>query len=263
MRRNFLETESQKHYREREKAEYLLISTTNCGRTWLRLLIGRVLQNHYQIAAPDLNLSDLYSFSENNPYIPKIKANHERYNLSNNYKNKKVILLVRDPRDALVSRYMQFEKNRDKYSNLSDYIQNAPTLKNDYIKPYNSFAEYQKNSENLTFIRYEDLRQDTAKELKKVITFLGLSTSDEIINEAVEYASFQNMRKIEIQGSEEVRNGVLQMKTTNNPEGYKVRKGKVGGYRDYLDADAIEFLEATINQELDPIYGYNYYTFSK
>ena len=41
-----------------------------------------------------------------------------------------------------------------------------------------------------------------------------------------------------------------------DPETFKVRKGKVGGYVDYLDAKEIEYLDNKIEADLDPIFGY-------
>jgi alcohol sulfotransferase len=41
-----------------------------------------------------------------------------------------------------------------------------------------------------------------------------------------------------------------------DPESFKTRKGKVGGYREYLcDAD-VDWVNARIDASLDPTYGY-------
>jgi hypothetical protein len=43
----------------------------------------------------------------------------------------------------------------------------------------------------------------------------------------------------------------------DDPETFKVRKGKVGGYVDYLGEAEIEFLGRKIREELDPEFGYS------
>ena len=41
-----------------------------------------------------------------------------------------------------------------------------------------------------------------------------------------------------------------------DPESYKVRKGKVGGFVDYLDPKEIKYCDEAIANHLSPIYGY-------
>jgi len=41
-----------------------------------------------------------------------------------------------------------------------------------------------------------------------------------------------------------------------NPDSYKVRRGKVGGYRDYFDDAEIARIDALVTETLDPVYGY-------
>ena len=41
----------------------------------------------------------------------------------------------------------------------------------------------------------------------------------------------------------------------DNPDSFKVRWGKAGGYRDYLDPVSIAFLDAEV-AKLDPFFGY-------
>jgi hypothetical protein len=43
----------------------------------------------------------------------------------------------------------------------------------------------------------------------------------------------------------------------NDPETFKVRKGKVGGYVDYLGEEEIALLGRKIRDELDPEFGYD------
>jgi hypothetical protein len=40
-----------------------------------------------------------------------------------------------------------------------------------------------------------------------------------------------------------------------DPESFKVRRGKVGGYREYLSAEDQQFAEAALTK-LDPRFGY-------
>jgi len=42
----------------------------------------------------------------------------------------------------------------------------------------------------------------------------------------------------------------------SNPDSYKVRRGKVGGYRDYFDDGQIARIDAIIGDRLSPFFGY-------
>jgi len=82
-----------------------------------------------------------------------------------------------------------------------------------------------------------------------------------LISQSVEFASFENMRNLEAAGES------IKYKSSNatvfatgdrqNPEAFHLRKGKVGGYRDYLSPEKAEAYLSRIQQELSVWYGYN------
>jgi len=41
-----------------------------------------------------------------------------------------------------------------------------------------------------------------------------------------------------------------------NPNSYKVRKAKVGGYRDYFDDEQIRAMNERLGERLAPVFGY-------
>ncbi len=45
-------------------------------------------------------------------------------------------------------------------------------------------------------------------------------------------------------------------KDRNNPNSYKVRKAKVGGYRDYFDDAQVRVMTEMVSERLDPAFGY-------
>lgn len=104
-------------------------------------------------------------------------------------------------------------------------------------------------------VRYEDLKVNPYDELKKIVTFLGVSgVREKTLREAVEFTHFENMKKME-------RNGVinsrkLQPRDPSDPETYKVREGLVGGYRNYLSDDDIVYVNRKIETGLVDAFGY-------
>jgi len=266
------ESAAQKHQRERRSADYLLLSLTNCGRTWLRIILGRSLQLHclasmgqsgqghssvgMAAANPtDVNLHDLFRFSEAHPFLPAIKPMHEKYGqFGNRYDGQKVILLVRDPRDALVSRYHQHQKTLP-FESLESYVTSGPDL-SAYIQFYNDWQTHRESAKDFLLVRYEDMKADVHKEVRRVFNFLEVSVTADEVQQAIDYASFKNMRKMELEGSQQVRTGVLSSRDVNHPDSFKVRKGVIGGYRAELSAEAIAFVDQAIKTQLHPIYGY-------
>ncbi len=247
------ESAAQKHLRERQSADYLLISLTNCGRTWLRVILGRAIALHYHLPN-HINIHDLYRLSEANPHLPAVKPMHEKYNqFGHGYVGQKVILLVRDPRDALVSRYHQHKKELS-FDSLEDYITDSTELA-DYIQFYNDWQTHEEAT-GLLVVRYEDMKADTLKEIRRVFEFLNLPVTSDEMEQAITHASFQNMRKMELKGGKEVGIGVMSGRDVNNPDSFKVRKGAVGGYRMELPESLAAAMDAAVRAELNPTYGY-------
>jgi hypothetical protein len=79
--------------------------------------------------------------------------------------------------------------------------------------------------------------------------------NDQTIDEAVKYASFENMRRMEQDG--EFQSYILKPADSDDNESYKTRKGKVKGYIDYLDDDEIAWLDNKIQNNLSEFFSYN------
>jgi hypothetical protein len=65
------------------------------------------------------------------------------------------------------------------------------------------------------------------------------------------------MKKMEQKNTFWLSGGRMVPKDRNNPNTYKVRRAKVGGYRDYFDDDQVARIEALVNSTLSPYYGYH------
>ena len=79
------------------------------------------------------------------------------------------------------------------------------------------------------------------------------SPDPDIFQEALEFSRFENMQKLEAAGAFD--SNILHPGDVRDPESFKVRRGKVGGYREYLSAEDQQFAEATLT-ELDRRFGY-------
>jgi len=167
-----------------------------------------------------------------------------------------VILLVRDPRDAFVSLYMQLvHRTREtpqglKAKSIGDLLRDRRYGIMSIIKTMNNwFAEFGRRT-NFTLVRYESLRASPEESFRAILATLGESSPDsEAFKHALEFSDFANMQRLEVAGVFDSK--ILRSHDVRNPESFKVRRGKVGGYRDYLSpedqafaADALKHLDA-------------------
>lgn len=246
------------------EADAFLISYPKCGRTWLRMLLSRTLEIHY--GAPDVDYLGGDFLGGNVPGAPRIRVSHDDDphwktpggldRRKRRYRGRKVVLLVRDPRDVVVSMYFERSRRERAYSRtLSRFLHERRGSLDTILAYYNGWAAARGVPSDLLVIRYEDLRRDTERELARLLDFLGVrDVKSETLREAVHFASFENMRKMESSG--EAGSGRLRPRDPKDPESFKTRRGKVGGFVDYLTPEEIEDVERRIGARLDASFGY-------
>lgn len=211
------------------RADAVLVSFPKCGRTWLRTMIDRALDLEY--GTPPLRLRVVH---DDDPFWkrPEELARHKR-----EFRHKRVLLLTRDPRDALVSGYFHKHDRQQLYrGSLADYL-DEPRGGLETIATWTRI--WRANAgvpEAFLEVRYEDLHADPAATLACVLAFLGAPVTRERIDAAVEFASFANMRAREL----------AERGAATRPQALKAREGQVGGHRRHLSAEQIAGLDARL-----------------
>ena len=121
----------------------------------------------------------------------------------------------------------------------------------------NAWAKDLPRLTNLIIIKYEDLKADTAGELGRALRFLGERPGDAELADAAAFASVENMRKMEQENAGKIAaNARLKPGDANDPSSFKVRRAKVGGWRDYVSEDQAAAIDAMVRERLDPVFGY-------
>lgn len=263
-----------KEYREVREADFVIVSPPKCGRTWLRMMLSRFFQTRYGL--PGDTLLGYDNYHRLNPAIPRIRFTHDRYiNLytgnrdsKRDFYPKRVILLVRDPRDIVVSNYFQWincvNPYKKKLLNIPDHPEQVPIFEYAMTQQFgiprtvdflNAWAgELGKTRAHLR-IRYEDMRREPAEMLGRILAFMGIEASAEEISAVVDWTSFENMQKLEQDRTFDTGSRRLMIKDPDNPGALKVRRGKVGGYTDYFTATEQQAIDRLI-ASIDPVYGY-------
>jgi hypothetical protein len=108
--------------------------------------------------------------------------------------------------------------------------------------------------DNFTLVRYEALRASPAEHFRDLLAVLGETEPDAaIFQDSLEFSRFENMQKLEAAGAFD--SNILHPGDVRDPESFKVRRGKVGGYREYLSEEDQQFAAEAMT-ELDRRFGY-------
>ncbi|WP_018935324.1 sulfotransferase domain-containing protein [Thioalkalivibrio sp. ALJ24] len=253
----------------RRRADVHLISYPKCGRTWLVVLLSKSLELHYGIRLrKPLRLRGYARPWRDIPYIlqhhdggPEFLLPEELEQDKSDYAGRKVVFMVRDPRDVLVSSYFQKTRRNANYQGrMEDYVRERRGGIETLVDFYNIWARNRDVPGDFLLLRYEDLHADTTGQLRRVLEFIGMQdVSKETLRAAVDFGRFDNMRQLESRNA--MGSSSLAARDADDTESYKTRKGEVGGYREYLDGESLEYVEAIINERLDPWYaGYRYFS---
>jgi hypothetical protein len=249
-------------------ADVVCVSFPKSGRTWVRAMMTRLFQRHFGVDADVLlEFDNLHALDAR---IPRVLFTHEGDAWrrpgeldpdKSRYGGKPVILLVRDPIDVAVSRFFHV-RNRARAIPSEEYrrmsieqfvwapLGGVPTI----VRFLNQWHAALPSLSPVLVLRYEDLRSEPAASLTRLATFLGMSCSPEEIRDAVEFAAFENLRAIEERGA--LKTARLGARGPAGAGAHKVRRGKVGGYRDHFSAEDVCRLETFVRAELTPSFGY-------
>ena len=251
--------------RRPRQADVFLLSYPKTGRTWLRVMTGQLLALHY--GHPELAQVELGARMPRFAGVPRILAKHDGMPQKktaaeinpdrSEYAGCRVILLVRDLRDTLVSNYFQVTRREHRFEgDMSTYVHWPRGSFEGMLRYYNVWAAQRHVPRDFLLVRYEDLHADTARELSRVAAFLGLDgVTDATVRAAVEHGSFGSMKKRE--ATRPADGTPLAAGKADDPESFKTRRGKIGGYVDYLSPEDVAWLNRRIDAELDPFYGYS------
>ena len=258
-----------KEFKALQNTDAFIISYPKCGRTWLRLLLGKYLQQQFGLRE-DAMMLELHALTRNIAGLPRVDFSHDdRPQLKpaaeidrdkRRYRGKKVVFLVRDPRDVLVSYYFQYTRRGAQElageapftGTMSDFIRHPIGGIDNIVAFYNVWAEQRAAPADFMLLRYEDLHSDPVANLRRLAAFLGFPKVDDAALERVlSYGSFDHMKRIERDNL--LKSPRLEAPDSADPESFKVRKGRVAGYGEYLSAEDVAYLDEKI-AGLDDLY---------
>lgn len=257
------------------RCDYVFASYGKSGRTWVRVMLSRYFQQAH--ALQDRIILGFDNFHKLNPAVPKIFFTHDNYvraylgnpDSRQDFYKQRTVLLVRKPQDVAVSQYFQwkyrmrpYKKKLNRYPehgtdiSVYDFVMDPNQGLPRIIEFLNAWASELPHFDNVLVVRYEDLRTDPDKHLGQLMAFLGEDVDESIVRETVEFASVERMRRMESENYFWRSGSRVQAKDPANPNSYKVRKAKVGGYRDYFNDEQTAAIDAMVNERLTAAFGY-------
>jgi hypothetical protein len=257
-----------------ERADWVLMSWGKSGRTWLRVMLSRAYQLKSGLTATEL--LDFDNLKRRDSHLPAVFFTHDNYlrdytgswESKGHFLGKRIVLLVRDPRDVAVSQFFQWQfRMRPNKKFINDYpphgadittwefVLNPQVGVPRIVKFFNAWAQAIPENKNILVVRYEDMRADPGAVLAQIMAFTGTELSAEHLREAVKFAEYDNMKKMEQSKFFKGSGARVRPGDENNPHSFKVRKAKVGGFKDYFSDDQCDELERML-EGLDPMFGY-------
>jgi hypothetical protein len=264
------------------RAALLIIGHPKSGNTWLRTMLSRLYQNRLALPANVVVKSD--ELARANRAAPHLLATNGHYSYEaavgralaagapdSALRHKPIVFLARHPCDIVVSWYLQFTKRQSaakrelinhaisrpidhRTVSLWEFVTNRDLGLPFLIEYLNTWECNVARLDHAITLRYEDLRAAPDRHLRRVVDLLDTSFTDAEINDAVSFASFDNLRRLE--AGRFFRRGGLALRSADDPAARKVRRGKIRGYRDDLPPEQVARMDALVAERLSPTLGY-------
>jgi Sulfotransferase domain len=235
--------------RELSGGDAIVVSIPKSGRTWVRTFLCAYFCQRY--GHPFSLTPEEYGDAR----IPRIIYSHDRFEqrtkadrwdrLRGKYfipagerRRAKIVLLARDPRDTFVSHYLQLTRrtretpDQLKQKSIGEVLRDRRHGIASMIEIMNGWLDEWAGRENFLLVRYEDLQRALGESFRALLKFLGDEPDPGAFANALEFSRFGNMKKMETAGA--FASKILQPTDVGDPESFKVRRGKVGGFTDYL-----------------------------
>jgi hypothetical protein len=177
--------------------DILLASYPNSGNTWMQFLAANLLHPDQAVDSnelPKLIVDPDVTVKRDIDRVPRPRVVKSYSSFDPRYR--RVIYLVRDPRDVAISQYRSLVKSRDLHTDTSLETFLERFLMGELDRYTGSWGENvgswlaaRSGYTGFLVVRYEDVVADTARELALIAEFAGWPTVPERISQAVERSS--------------------------------------------------------------------------
>lgn len=220
-----------------------LIAFPKSGLTWLSFLMSSI---HLKMSNKEAKVT----FFNIHNYIPDIHdsnflnevpldfpgfrviKSHAEYNPFYT----RIVYLIRDPRDVMVSYYFYLQSQGRYDKTISEFVRDRRFGINKWIQHLDSWLNKPTSSLRAYFIRYEDLKTKPSETLDSFYEMMGYKVPEKILHEAIGECSFDKMKE-----NEELFRKINPV-YDKSFRGSFVRKGKRNNYLNMLNESDIDYI---------------------
>jgi len=232
-----------------------LCSYPKSGRTWMRFALSNLMDEVYGLGL-DLDMEnmfglipnddgrkqtqpwktlDAYRFAERSD-VPFAAMSHLAWD--ERFATTPVVLLMRSPADSLVSHYYHMSRHAGEFKDDIDEFARDPLYGVPALVEH--FASWEPHAEdpNVISVTYEQLRSEPLEPFSRIVAQLGIDATSAQMEQALEISSVERMREVERRSGVGAPNDYDR----NDPQAMRVRKARVGGWREELSPETTDYL---------------------
>lgn len=246
-----------------------LVSYPKTGATWLRYMMATAMSLSLDADAP-CETVDTGRIATLNPAWPRLGWTHDDAAIINEdgspvdlrrlmladhrrrYRGSRVVLLVRDPKDTLVSYFHHATRRSEtpmELGSLGSFVRDPQLGLARVLRFLDVWSRATDAPDSLTVVSYEQLQADTPGTLARVLEALGVEgVSPEACARAAELGQADRMRAKEAAGTIE---GMRVF--SDDPNAAKVRSARVGSHADEMSPRDIAWCDKRIAAAMDSL----------
>ncbi|CAN4090273.1 unnamed protein product [Withania somnifera] len=191
--------------------DVLLASSIKTGTTWLMAICVCIMQGYKE---------DEDQLAKGNPHfhVPTREAinyyktlAHDVYTMSSprlfhTHLPYRILYITRNPKDTLISMWHFFNNNRNRFFPLEEAVESFCNGIHAFGPFFEHVLEYweesKKRPQKILFLKYEDLKMDPKKEVKKIALFLGKPfDNEEDVEMVLNKCSLERLKNLEVNKS--------------------------------------------------------------
>ena len=221
----------------------LSVCLPSAGTTWIQEVVYLIHNGVNVEEAASLPITERVPFIDYNRMWPLVTSMTSprllKSHLQASYfrdavekKKVKVVVMMRNPKDTLVSFYHFYQVNiafggfRGTWHEFYELVRERQLIYGDWFD-YTLGWWKLKDNPNVLIIKYEDMKIDPTGNIRKVAKFCGKELNEDEIQKVVEHTSFKKMK--ENKSVNYTNRSDFLVKGTN-----LMRKGSTGGWTDYF-----------------------------